>query len=308
MNSDFKLPKVSILIPVYNNLQYAIEAIDSALSQTYPNKEIVISDDSVQGILYAELEQHYLDRPEIRLYRNKHNIGRVKNYNKLLYKLSTGEYILCLDGDDIILDNNLVSKSIDLIRQYPEVVFVQSRLFRGKEKPQFESFEDNSYKIFSPVDYIYKVFGTNRFNHQTTVYNADRAKEINFYIEDILSSDAESLVRLGMTGSVILRNEKAVFWRNHGDNASETVNIPELIKNAKVLTNNLYDAVTEINPRNKLGNKRFKNKLKIQLLSPIFFKSIQSRQWSGLMKLIRYLPCYFNSSTIHYLSNKLINR
>ena len=39
-------PRVSVGIPVYNGEKYLAEAIDSALSQTFPNLEVVIADNA----------------------------------------------------------------------------------------------------------------------------------------------------------------------------------------------------------------------------------------------------------------------
>ncbi len=45
MPLDQTLPLVSIAIPAYNSEKYLAETLNSALSQTYPNIEIVISDE-----------------------------------------------------------------------------------------------------------------------------------------------------------------------------------------------------------------------------------------------------------------------
>ena len=45
MNEGSFLPKVSIVIPVYNGANFLREAIDSALGQTYPNIEILVVND-----------------------------------------------------------------------------------------------------------------------------------------------------------------------------------------------------------------------------------------------------------------------
>jgi len=56
-------PLVSIIIPVYNGSNYVKEAIDSALAQTYPNKEIlVINDGSTDDGATKEVAESYGDR------------------------------------------------------------------------------------------------------------------------------------------------------------------------------------------------------------------------------------------------------
>ena len=58
-----ELPLISIVIPVYNGSNYLSEAIDSALSQTYPNVEIiVVNDGSRDNGATAAVAQAYGDK------------------------------------------------------------------------------------------------------------------------------------------------------------------------------------------------------------------------------------------------------
>jgi glycosyltransferase involved in cell wall biosynthesis len=64
-------PRVSIIIPTYNQSKYIVRAIESALSQDYPNLEIIISDDNspdetdVLKIIYFVKKIPELDISEI---------------------------------------------------------------------------------------------------------------------------------------------------------------------------------------------------------------------------------------------------
>lgn len=86
-------PRVTIVIPFYND-PYIVEAIESALSQTYPNREIVVVDDG--STAHTELIKPYLSR--IR-YLRKNNGGTASALNYGIHH-STGEYIAWLSSDD----------------------------------------------------------------------------------------------------------------------------------------------------------------------------------------------------------------
>ncbi len=77
------LPMVSIGIPTYNRADgYLRECIDSAIRQTYPNIDIVISDNcSSDGT--ADLVNG-IDDPRIRYFRHEQNIGANNNFNYCL--------------------------------------------------------------------------------------------------------------------------------------------------------------------------------------------------------------------------------
>lgn len=92
------LPKVSIIIPVYNGSKYMREAIDSALGQTYPNIEvIVINDGSMDGGATDQIALSYGDR--IR-YLVKEN-GGVSTALNLAIENMSGEYFSWLSHDDV---------------------------------------------------------------------------------------------------------------------------------------------------------------------------------------------------------------
>lgn len=94
-----KVPLVSVCIPVYNCKNYVAQAIDSVLSQTFTDFELIIVDNaSTDGTL--EIIARYTDS-RIRLIRNKTNLGLEANWNKSVRE-AKGEYIKLLPADDFL--------------------------------------------------------------------------------------------------------------------------------------------------------------------------------------------------------------
>jgi len=121
-----ELPKVSIMIPTYNQQQYIVRAIESALSQDHENLEIVISDDSspddTQAVVRAFIEKSGDSR--IKYFRNPNNIGILRNYRKTLYDYVEGDWVINLDGDDFFIDSKFISTAIRLTREDAGIVLV----------------------------------------------------------------------------------------------------------------------------------------------------------------------------------------
>ena len=91
------MPKVSIVIPVYNGGNYMQEAIDSALAQTYQNIEvIVVNDGSKDNGETDRIAKSYGDRIH---YFDKPNGGVATALNLGIEKM-TGEYFSWLSHDD----------------------------------------------------------------------------------------------------------------------------------------------------------------------------------------------------------------
>jgi glycosyltransferase involved in cell wall biosynthesis len=114
------LPKVSILIPCYNAERWITQAIQSALDQTYPNKEVIVVDD---GSTDRSLEniQSFGDRI---IWETQLNQGGNAARNCLL-KMSTGEWIQYLDADDY-LQPLKIEKQIQFLSQTPAADLIYS--------------------------------------------------------------------------------------------------------------------------------------------------------------------------------------
>lgn len=95
---------VSILMSVYNAEKYVEEAIESMLSQTWRNFELIIFDDASTDSSYEKICNFQDER--IIVIKNKKNVGLTKNLNRGL-KMAKGKYIARMDADDISLPQRL---------------------------------------------------------------------------------------------------------------------------------------------------------------------------------------------------------
>lgn len=99
-----KLPLISIIIPVYNGGNYMKEAVDSALSQTYKNVEIIVINDGSND--NGETERIALSYGDKIRYFYKEN-GGVSSALNLGIKKMNGEYFSWLSHDDIYYEKKL---------------------------------------------------------------------------------------------------------------------------------------------------------------------------------------------------------
>lgn len=99
------MPKVSIVIPVYNVEQYIRDCIESVLSQTYKDYEIILVDDGSPDCC-PQICDEYANRYSNIYVIHKSNGGRSSARNIGVEK-ATGEFILFVDSDDTIEKNLL---------------------------------------------------------------------------------------------------------------------------------------------------------------------------------------------------------
>ena len=110
------LPKVSIVIPVYNGSNYLKESIDCALSQTYPNIEVIVVNDGSRDDGATEaVALSYGDK--IR-YFHKEN-GGVSSALNMGIRNMTGEYFSWLSHDDRY-DPEKVAASVAYLAQFEQ--------------------------------------------------------------------------------------------------------------------------------------------------------------------------------------------
>ena len=98
------MPKVSVILPVYNAEKYLKEAIDSILNQTFTDFELLlINDGSTDGS--EQIIQSYKDGRIVSISNNVNN-GLIYSLNRAI-DIANGEYIARMDADDISLPERL---------------------------------------------------------------------------------------------------------------------------------------------------------------------------------------------------------
>ncbi|MBM3590851.1 MAG: glycosyltransferase [Alphaproteobacteria bacterium] len=106
-------PKISVIISSYNHEKYIAQAIESVLSQSFADFELLIIDDNSTDNT-AGIIKNFKD-PRIKFFQNSQNFGMTINTNNLIKKAS-GNYIATLNSDDYWQHNKL-AKQIDFLEK-----------------------------------------------------------------------------------------------------------------------------------------------------------------------------------------------
>ncbi|TVP53514.1 MAG: glycosyltransferase [Halomonadaceae bacterium] len=107
MNSPTQssLPLISVIITTYNRRDYIIEAVESALNQTYPHLEVLIVDDGSTDNTRQLIRERYGDNPRVAYYYQENN-KRAAAFNHGL-RYAKGEFIATVDSDNRWLPHRL---------------------------------------------------------------------------------------------------------------------------------------------------------------------------------------------------------
>ena len=117
-------PTVTVFIPVYNREHYISKAIESILTQSFPNFELLLVDDGSTD-RSVEVMRSY-DDTRIRVVCNEYNRGIPETRNRGL-ELARGVYIALLDSDDQACPDRLI-KQVTFLDQHSDYVQVGGRI------------------------------------------------------------------------------------------------------------------------------------------------------------------------------------
>lgn len=90
----------SIIIPAYNCGHFLEESVQSALSQSYKDLEIIIIDDCSTDATWSEMQRLQHSNSNLSIYQNPSNLGVAYTRNRA-FQLAKGKYIALLDSDDL---------------------------------------------------------------------------------------------------------------------------------------------------------------------------------------------------------------
>ena len=115
-----KNPKVSFLIATYNRADFLVDCIESILSQSYKNLEVIVVDDCSIDSTEKIIKEKYGDR--VIYHKNDFNRGVAFTRNKAL-AYASGEYIGLLDSDDVLLSPLFLETALKIVESENADIF-----------------------------------------------------------------------------------------------------------------------------------------------------------------------------------------
>ena len=124
---------VSIIMPTYNSDQTVVESIQSVLSQTYKNWELIIVDDRSTDNTWQVIQTYADKYDNIRVYQNKENLGAGASRNFAIKK-AKGRFIAFLDSDDLWMENKLAEQILFMLENNYPLTYTHYSRFNNEEE------------------------------------------------------------------------------------------------------------------------------------------------------------------------------
>lgn len=222
---------VSIIITTYNRKKYLADAINSILSQTYKNIEIIVMDDcSDDGT--EDLFSTTFTNDNIYYYKNEENKGCGFSRLFAFNNYCNGKFVIFMDDDDFYIDNNYINKSILIHDCIDELSFVAADTFI--EYPnRIVLNELNNYGKLSNDEYFIN-FMKEGYKKPSSTFTAVFKKEIleKARLNDMeMVNDTSIYLRALLYGKPYFLNDIVGVYRMHGYNLTYSCSLQFIIDN-----------------------------------------------------------------------------
>ena len=187
---------VSIIIPAYNARAYICEAVDSAIAQTYPQKEVIVVDDGSTDDTVQSLKSYIDAQKIIYFYQENKGLSAARNAG---IRAAKGEFIAFLDADDIFLPEKL-ARQVAYLEAHPACGVCYCALAHFSEEAP-EKMLKLQYHYYSGDEVFPRLLHANFINPLAVVARKSELDRVGLFDETYRrSEDWEYWVRLARQG------------------------------------------------------------------------------------------------------------
>jgi len=200
---------ISVVIPCYNSSAYLAEAIDSALTQTYPNKEIVVVDDGSTDDS-AAIMSRYGDRIQVVRQTNS-GLPAARNAG---IRASSGKWLAFLDADDW-WDPRFLEKTAHALESTNGALAYTGWQNVGAPPPYHEPFVPEDYEHAQPSKTI-RLLRTTGWPVHAALTRRDVLFDAGLFNPDLKScEDFDLWLRVALTRPIVRVPEVLAYYRFH---------------------------------------------------------------------------------------------
>lgn len=211
-------PLFSVVIACYNHEGFVREAVESALNQEFPSREVIVVDDGSRDRTPEVLSTFGTSITFARFPVNR-GAGAARNHGA---SLATGKYLVFLDGDDALLPKTLAIYGQLVTARHPALLLGRSKQCYGKLPPPPAPPQQVHFVEYS--DFFAK---DRAWVYNTSSLVVERAPFLaaGGWSEEIFYQDIQDLLnKLGFAGTTLLvLSPDTVWYRMHTTNAVRRV-------------------------------------------------------------------------------------
>jgi glycosyltransferase involved in cell wall biosynthesis len=273
-------PIVSVLTTAYNREKYIAEAIESVLSSTFEDFELIIVDDcSMDNTVEIARKYEVLDS-RVKVYVNESNLGDYPNRNKAA-SYAIGKYIKYLDSDDT-MSLVCLERMVSEMDRNPDCAFCISSRFLFEV---YIHYPKDSYRIHFFERGILDV------GPSSTIIRNDIFKKENGFLETRCVSDFEFWLRLALAYPMLEIEKDLIYWREHDQQEIRLNSLIYLEHTITIIKEKLYlsqlsdiekHTVIQIYKKNTM-RYLLKNIFKMGIIKMLKYKRLNNLKFSDVI-------------------------
>lgn len=201
-------PRVSVLVTVYNRQDYLPSCLDSILSSTFEDFELVIVDDGSTDASFEIASRYAAGDARIRAFQNQNNLGDYPNRMRAA-RLAKGRFLKYVDSDDLIYPHT-IGLMVEAMEAEPDAALGVSHSLPEDEKPY-------PWKLAPPETWRKHFFGSGALGCGPTgaIIRRDAFFEVGGFRDWGVLNDTDLWYRLSARWPLILFPPGLVWWRRH---------------------------------------------------------------------------------------------
>lgn len=295
--------KIDILLATYNGEKYVSEQIESILSQTHKNFNLIISDDNSTDNTFKILKKYEKTDKRIKVYKQISNIGYVKNFEFLLSKVES-KYFMLSDQDDIWLETKVEKEYKKIKEDNNDLVFSDLRIVDEKLNILYKSFNKTMHlyrKICKYNDYRLE-FLYNCITGNTIICKSSFIEQI-LPIPEGVKHDAWIGLIVSLKGKIKYLDEQLILYRQHSNNQIGIKKHKTKEGRRNKIINIRKKQFLEYNK----NNNKFPDEIKILNKEALqYFSLIENVKVLNLRKISTFYKLYKNETFVMFILNFIL--
>lgn len=233
---------VSIIVPMFNSEKYITTTLDSFVSQSYKNIEVIVVDDGSKDNSAEIVKEYAIKKSKVRyIYQDNYGAPTARN---LGLENSNGDYVIFFDSDDVMADRavelfikELEKTDSDLIIGDYKYINKNNLQIDSPTNPYFNEFI-NEFPTYELLAFLDPIPGNKMYkksfliNHNIIFDNVKIGQDLNFYLKAI-----------GNEAQIALVSETALYYRVHEGSISKTYKktITDIVNSFKHIEKHQYN-------------------------------------------------------------------
>ena len=213
------MPEISVIVPVYRVEPYLRRCVDSILSQTFTDFELILVDDGSPDNCGTICDEYALKDSRVRVIHKQN--GGLSDARNAGIDIAKGEFLSFIDSDDLVAPEYLNKLYCSIKSSAAEISICNMLPFKDGSNPQIEEQNSNdSKRIISGRDAclsIYRMDGTVPIMAWGKLYKSSLFRGIRYPVGLIHEDDATTPKLLYQANRVAQIGDKLYLYRSRAD-------------------------------------------------------------------------------------------